>query len=691
MGGVCRVLDVSQPLYAVEWDNKNRKEWNFVKNTILLMLLMVGVAVADDEITATEADLAATTLAELGFKTGYTFEGLQSDHAKIFHFPVPRTALSGAGELIIDYESSPQLDARSMLRVDVNGAPRTARHLGRDASRGRLAVTLSQAEIQRYPFLNVAVKASLLMNGDRCLNDRLKTNYLHLLPQSGLHLPLKQRADSLREAWEILPKRVRISLPPDLSEAAFANALLLARRLQEDGKQVDFLQLPELGELIVASREALQGAIHERYLASPALRQAFAVDAIAVPQGKDAYLLQLPDRRVVVISEPFNSLPAELFDPSWRQAVLGGAYAAVVRGTPGGRLEGDGELAIPLERLGLDLSTRYVSRSTSWHLPLTPSLVAGDLRPEVLHLELISSPSDTDTPLMLQVFLNGTLQQVTTLPNDGLPRQQTIFLSPHDAKPGHNDLQLAVQRNLVSGDCRSEPPAYPVQLTSNSYLVLSKQLEPPRQFRDLHAWFADGVDLYVPRPDPANSGVNLGFLANLFEYNDYPLEPGRIHFYAPGAALQPDGPFIVLGDADLAVTEAGVRFDQGRIQVRNSQGATLLDVDRLPQLTISQLVRAGNSHGLWILAREGRPEPVHRPLLLENNAVAFADAGGVLLTLNPAHREISRIDYPEHQAWFDHLGRYRFWLLALGWLLLTLLLVHLYSKARQHRRLEQGE
>ncbi len=168
------------------------------------------LAVAADEVVTSEADLASTTLAELGYESGYTFEGLQPDHAQIFHFPVPRSAVTGAGELIIDYESSPQLDARSMLRVDVNGAPMIARHLGRDASQGRLAITLSQTELQRFAYLNVAVKASLLMNGDRCLNDRLKINYLHLRPASGLRMPLKPQAESLREAWDILPQRVRI-------------------------------------------------------------------------------------------------------------------------------------------------------------------------------------------------------------------------------------------------------------------------------------------------------------------------------------------------------------------------------------------------------------------------------------------------------------------------------------------------
>ena len=665
-------------------------ESNIVRLKYLLLMAVVWFVVMTDGVMASEPDLASTTLAELGYETGYTFEGLQPDHEQVFHFPVPRSVLNGAGELIIDYQSSPQLDARSMLRVDVNGAPMIARHLGRDASQGRLAIPLSQEELQRFDYLNVAVKASLLMNGDRCLNDRLKINYLHLLPGSGLRMLLKPQAQSLREAWDILPKKVRIAIPAIPSENIFTNALLLSQRLLQDGKRVEFVSLPELGELIIADPQTLEPVLYQRYLADEALRTAHAVDEIPLPQGKDAYLLTLPDRQLVVFSEPFSGLPTELYAPVWRQLTLGDAYDAQVTGSPDGWLEPDGNLAIPLDRLGLDMRTRYVSRSTGWHLPLSTSILAGDLRPSVLHLEMIASPSDSETPLILQVFLNGVLQQVATLPNDGLANHYTVFLSDHDAKPGHNELYIQVQRNLVSGDCQSEPPPYPVQITSNSYLVVSQQVASPRQFRDLHAWFAAGFDLYVPQPVASNSSANLGFLANFFKYNSYPLTPGRIHFFASGETLDPLAPFMLLGNASLAVGEAGVRFDRGRIQVLDRKQETLLNADRLPYLTISQLVQAGNSHGLWVLAKAGAPQPQQGPMLLENNAVAFSDAKGVVLTLNPDYWEVSHVNYPEYQQWFDHLGRYRYWLLGLGWLLLTLLLVHLYSKARQHRKLQKS-
>jgi hypothetical protein len=654
---------------------------------ITLLLHTLEVTAMESETLTVEPDLALTTLKELGHSNGYTFEGLQADHEHIFHFPVAREVLSGDGELIIDYRASPHLDGRSMIRVDVNGAPQAARHLGQDSASGRIKIALRQEELQRFPYLNVTVKASLLVDGDRCMNDRLRVNYLHLLPASGLRTTLQRRAGSLRGAWERLPKRVRISLPGNLSIAAYKNVLNLGRRLLEDGKQVEFVRLPHLGELVIASRQELEPVLHQHYLDNESLREQHGLDAISLPADKDAYLLQLPDRQVTVFSEPYESLPTEFFAEPWWQVALGREYAATLIDVNSVRQESDGRLAIPLDRLGLDLSPRYVSRATDWYLPLSPLRLAGNLRPETLHLDMVSSPSDSDTPLMLQIFLNGILQQVSTLPNDGLHHQYRIHLSAHDYKPGHNELHVRVQRNLISGDCHTEPPPYPVQLTAESYLIVNKETRQPSSFHDLHALFADGLDLYVPAPDGQQDLASLAFLSNLFSHNDYPLERTELHFLKQGQQFTPDRPFILLGEGDQALEGAGVRFDRGAIQVANKRGETLLDVDRLPRLTITQIATTGDQHGLWILAREGSPMPVETAMVLENNSVAFSDERGILLTLNPRHREVSLVDYPQYQAWFDHLGRYRFWLLALGWLLLTLLVVQLYGKARKHRQL----
>ena len=78
--------------------------------------------------------------------------------------------------------------------------------------------------------------------------------------------------------------------------------------------------------------------------------------------------------------------------------------------------------------------------------------------------------------------------------------------------------------------------------------------------------------------------------------------------------------------------------------------------------------------------------PLDAPLNLVNDDVAFADSSGILLTLSTIQRKISAVDYPEYHDWFDLLGKYRFWLMGLAWLLFTMLVVHLYNKAAEHKR-----
>ena len=147
----------------------------------------------------------------------------------------------------------------------------------------------------------------------------------------------------------------------------------------------------------------------------------------------------------------------------------------------------------------------------------------------------------------------------------------------------------------------------------------------------------------------------------------------------------------MIGGENFKVDDAGVQFDRGRIQVKNSEGKTLLDIDQLPEVTVSQVVKANNNYGLWVLSKNGAPMPTNTSMLLENNTVAFSDSSGLLFAINPDQREINIINYPDHLGWFENLGRYRFWIWALAWLLLTLVVVHLYSMARQHKKLSHRE
>ncbi len=300
---------------------------------------------------------------------------------------------------------------------------------------------------------------------------------------------------------------------------------------------------------------------------------------------------------------------------------------------------------------------------------------------------MVSSPSDTEVPLLLQVYLNGVLQKVAALPNDGEPNHVTVHLSRNDIAPGFNLIRIVAQRTPDEGNCRSLPPAYPIQITSNSYLVSSRMVKEPREFRDLGAWFASGVDIYVSNADSKSITGSLELLSTLISHNGYTFDAGKVHFYSKDKTISPKNPFIAIGDVSMELEKSGVQFDKGRIRIVDDKGEVLLDVDRLPRVTISQLVRTDDTYGLWIMSKGDINLANDRKLLLDNDSVAFINEDGLLLSLDPDQKTVSTVDYPDHKSWFDRLGRYSFWFWALLWLMLTLVVVHLYSKSRQHRNI----
>lgn len=658
----------------------------FVTALLSTLLYVFTPVIASESTVRAIPDLEATSLTEIGFPSGYSFEGLQTNHEKSFHFYVPRTALAGGGELVLYYEISSGLEEKSMLRVDVNGTPRLSRKLSADATEARLVIPLSEKELTQSPYLELTLRASLLVTGDFCLDARLgTTHYFHLLPQSSLHLKLKSHAGNLNDAWDSLPKEVTISIPETLSEYGFGNALLLASQMMENGKRVRFVNLPSLGDMVLADVAAIEQVIQDKYLANEQLIEQYGVDSIPVPQDKNIFLLNLPDRQLIAISESFQASPAELMAGSWKTLSYGTAYDLGAIKEQQRLAMGNDKYAIPLETLGLDLKTRYILDKSIWSLPLGNERFGADRVPEALNLEVISSPSDSDTPTLIQVFMNGLLQQVASLPNDGKPHNVTIHLGAHDIKPDYNAISIHAQRVPSANGCKGVPPTYPIQITTNSYLVVSRQVNSPQQFRDLAAWFANGVDLYVPQQSGQALGSSLGFLANLISSNQYPLDVERIQFYGSDAGIAPDKPFIALGDAPLDINASGVHFDKGRIRVVSGRGEVLLDLDGMPGITIAQLASAGSSSGLWILPKGDIAQQKPQKMQLANDSVAFFKDGELLLSLDPEQQQLVTVEYPEHKQWFDHLGRYKFWLWALVWLLFTVFVVHLYSKSRQHK------
>jgi hypothetical protein len=110
----------------------------------------------------------------------------------------------------------------------------------------------------------------------------------------------------------------------------------------------------------------------------------------------------------------------------------------------------------------------------------------------------------------------------------------------------------------------------------------------------------------------------------------------------------------------------------------------LLDLDRLPGVGLAQLVSQSGELGLSLLTPAGGPLPASEKLHLDRDNVAFITEQGVALTLDSREPAISKIAYPDYSDWLDWFAQHRFWVIALGWMLIGATMVGLYRKIRAH-------
>jgi hypothetical protein len=327
--------------------------------------------------------------------------------------------------------------------------------------------------------------------------------------------------------------------------------------------------------------------------------------------------------------------------------------------------------------------TQYVSRNIEWGIDLAAPLTPSDKRLQRLVVNIVSAPQPQEGQQLLQVFLNGILQEVRPLDRDGKPHTLRFDLNTSAQRAGINNLRIAVQRTDAQGDCQGVIAAYPVQLLPGTRVELGDADIKPASFNDLRAHFAQGMDIYITPDGQANLPRELQMAASVFSNLGLGVAEDRVHFLKPGEAFAPKRPFVLIGRG-VAFEKAGVHLNRGRIQVVDGNSHTLLDMDRLPGVGLAQMVSQGGKQGLSLLApAEGGAPPADR-LHLDRDNVAFITEQGVTLTLDSREPAISKVEYPDYGGWLDWFSQHRFWIIALGWLLIGATMVGLYRKVRGH-------
>lgn len=609
-----------------------------------------------------------TSLAQLGYKVGVQFDGAQSTHSATVFFPVPKDVAVTGGRLRIHYRASPLLHEFSNLRVYVNQTPRTAVSLRADGQQV-LDIPLTKNDwLSKDGFVGVEFRASMLFSDDRCVDDRVNGGYLHIMPESSLSMTLSNQSASLRGAWDTLPHEVKVSLPAgQVSEKVFAAAWGLSEMLMRANKKVSFVRLPELGQIVIAPNAEMTAMFGES-------------------AGKaNASVFVLSDgRRIIGLSDPFNVEPFYFLSSKWVALAAGNPYQ--VFPLAAGKGTGDARYRLPLAQLGLNTDTRQVDRLASWDFSYSIDQMPSGYSAESLDLDITAAPATDDHPAMFYVYFNNVLERAVRLPNDGLRHQISVPI-PKEGWSRHASIRLVAQREYLQGDCHGDYPRFPMQVMPSSSLVVSRHsADKPTEFMGLSAYFRQGFDTYLPRSYLHYPERVLGMLTHLALDQSLQVSYPRLHFYDEKTPPKPGQPFLLLGHpAGIKLDQAPVRFDKGHIQVVDGKdGSTLLDVDQLPGVVVAQLVKSEGATGLWLAAGQPGHETLASNFQFDRDDVAFIDGSGVLLTLNSHEPGGAQLYYAEAWSLTGLLDQYRYWLLLLVWVAVTVGAVYLFRRTRQH-------
>lgn len=634
--------------------------------------------------------VAATSVADLGLAKGFRFEGAGVVHSHTFTFPgLWDTAVESARFRMV-YRASPLLNELANLRVEVDGIPVYTKALAHDVELHEATVPVTPGQV-RDGYVQVSVKTALPASDNRCLDERMAASYFHILPESGLEIQYSRPPDSLRDAWRLLPKTVTISLPQGvLTERSFTAAWALADLLYQDGRRVRFARLPELGDIVLGSRDAIAAALAATYGPEVVDPQRRAREALAT-ESNNLFFVADGQTEFLAVTEPFDAQSLYLLASKWRTLAAGNGYGSHKLPFPASNAvlaplpDRDRLYRLPLSSLGLDTGPRFIETRTVWEAVVEPRNLPPRMRPKYASLKVLVPVRTAERGYELYVYLNDVLLRAERLKATGQMQEVTVSL-PEKYQQQIDVLKFVAQYDGPEGDCLANRDVFPIQIAPDSALVIESDDTLPEEFRQLPRHLSGGFDVFLHR-DFLDAGAEgaLNLVARLSA--DFPLtvDYGRVRFLDGQTPLQPDAPFVAVGPLNLQASRMPVSFDRGSVEVIDARGNKLLDVNALPGLTVAQLVGQGETaQGLWVRTAAERGFPELGGLHLRQDDVAFADHTGIVLTLNSDTPSLARVHYPEIKTWFVILEAYRFWFLALAWLALTLLFVYLYRKTRRH-------
>jgi hypothetical protein len=484
-----------------------------------------------------------------------------------------------------------------------------------------------------------------------------------------------------------MPRDVAVVLPGRrAAESEMATAIMVARALIASGRRVSFYRGHD-GLADLTKRDETGRWTRGIVLIGPMADAVGVIDSpIAVVAGDFRHFGMIDAVRIggmpaLVVSDGESVRASRLFASPLLAATRGIASASVGEVSP---------IDLPKDRVTFDQlgiapeQTEVFGRAELVSIVDTRRLPAGT-RPTRLSLDVMVAPDGAGAKAVVSTFVNERLLG-STVAATGEATHLDLPL-PEGLVGIIANVRVVIERDIAQGDCRFGPQGYPAQVLGSSALVLTSAAGSAHDFSDLTSHFTRGVDVLLPAAAADQPARVLGIVADAVNQLSPDTAPLNVGYVAAGSAPVPEGPFIAVSDTAPAGTTPRVRFDRGRVAVVDRSGHTLLDLGGFVGGAVIQVTATGDTPGLWIkpLSPDGTaPSPPE--LHLDHGDVAFVDAKGVALTMSTVRDTVVKISYPDQVSWLTVAERFRSWIIAGLWLLVTAALLLTLQRMLRRRR-----
>lgn len=625
------------------------------------------------------------SLADIGFANGFRFANLGG--RRDVYVPLPDGADLAATELSLTIEDVTAYDAKRNLEVLVNDRSAAAIPLDGKSSTRRLRVGLNRAQ-PRQGFLKLTFLYSGAASQDRCVDVRSIGDSLSVRPESALRVEIPPGALDVATIAALLPRDVAIVLHERrLASADVAAALTIARKMKSSGRRVQFHRgfqtLPELVRREDA-RQFSRGLILIGGLDDVGNFLDMPIATLAGPPPPPGAIaaIRIGGLPALLVADSVQAQASRLLANPGLAATRGNTLALV---GPMAALPTASD-AVSFEALGLTPAQvdAYGRGELSFAVPAR-ALPEG-MRPARLALDVMVAPDSGGEKAVINVFVNERLI------GSALAAEQPTHLDlqlPPGLVGAVANIRVVVQRRLNNGDCRFEPQSYPVQVLGSSAIMLEDVGERVQDFSDLAAFWANGLEILLPRSALEQSPAPLSMLADILADLSAEDAPIAVNFTDEQTTPIPGASFILLGATPPESTAPRVQFDRGRVVISDRTGRALLDLGLQAGGAVMQIAETERYAGLWIkpLAADN-VLPAPPQLRLDRGDVAFVDGKGLAFAISTTRDAVLRINYPDQTSWIAVAERFRTWLIGGLWLFATVML--LFSLQRIARRRAAG-